>query len=469
MKRLRGVRAQLLLFIVLPLILSTIALGSVFAHERSMRRLVGERDLRAVRVAAAALSSAGGFQEGQHLEKVLAPLQSNPAIQVMLVDARQRIVYSTEPELVGQLGTQPGVVEALDGLSGLLYSAEPGDDQELVIAYAPITDQTAGAQQAEWALVVAEPWGEALSPWLRASLLGPLILLPAIALALSALWWAMQRVIRPLQRLDTQVAALSEGDLEAMQVPTGGIQEIQELQHAIAHMAVQLQVYQARMRSYLGVVTAAQEDERKRLARELHDQTIQDLIALRQRVQMARRKIEKDPAGTEARLAELQSMLETTMEEVRRFSRALRPMYLEEAGLVAALQALARDARQEGLQVSFQIEGKAQRLAPEIELALYRIIQAALQNTIRHSRASKVSLSIEYAQGVTIRVRDDGIGFVVPQRLSDLAEAGHYGLMGMQERAQLVAALFSVTSQPGDGTEIDVRWLPADSDHRIET
>jgi signal transduction histidine kinase len=222
------------------------------------------------------------------------------------------------------------------------------------------------------------------------------------------------------------------------------------------------------MRSYLGVVTAAQEDERKRLARELHDQTIQDLIALRQRVQMARRKAGGDPAGMEARFAELQSMLETTMEEVRRFSRALRPMYLEEAGLVAALQALARDARQEGLQVSFQVEGKAQRLSPEIELALYRIIQAALQNTVRHSRASKVSVSIEYAQGVTIRVRDDGIGFVVPQRLSDLAEAGHYGLMGMQERAQLVGALLSVTSQPGSGTEIDVRWLPADSDHRIE-
>ena len=463
MKRLRGAPAQLLLFIALPLILSAIALGSVFAHERSMRTMVGERNLRAVRVAATALSSASGLQEGQHLEKVLAPLQGNSGAQVILVDARQRIVYSTEPELVGQTSTQPGVVEALSGHSGLLYDAEPGGDRELVIAYAPIT-----GQETEWALVVAEPWGEALSPWLRASLLGPLILIPAIAIALSALWLAMQRVIRPLQQLDTQVAALSEGDLEAMQVPTGGIQEIQELQRAIAQMAVQLRVYQARMRSYLGVVTAAQEDERRRLARELHDQTIQDLIALRQRVQMARRKAGGDPAGMEARFAELQSMLETTMEEVRRFSRALRPMYLEEAGLVAALQALARDARQEGLQVSFQIEGKAQRLAPEIELALYRIIQAALQNTVRHSRASKVSLKIEYARGVTIRVCDDGIGFVVPQRLSDLAEAGHYGLMGMQERAQLVGALLSVTSQPGGGTEIDVRWLPADSDHRIE-
>jgi len=78
-------------------------------------------------------------------------------------------------------------------------------------------------------------------------------------------------------------------------------------------------------------------------------------------------------------------------------------------------------------------------------------------------------VSIEYDEGVTIQVRDDGIGFVVPQRLSDLVEAGHYGLTGMQERAQLAGALLSVTSQPGDGAKVSVRWVPADSDHRVES
>jgi signal transduction histidine kinase len=123
---------------------------------------------------------------------------------------------------------------------------------------------------------------------------------------------------------------------------------------------------------------------------------------------------------------------------------------------------------QEGLQISFQMEGKARRLASDIELALYRIIQAALQNTVRHSCASRVSVSIEYDECVTIQVRDDRMGFVVPQRIGDLAEAGHCGLMGMQERAQFVGALLSVRSKPGEGAEAGVRWVSADSDHRVE-
>jgi signal transduction histidine kinase len=241
------------------------------------------------------------------------------------------------------------------------------------------------------------------------------------------------------------------------------------------------------MRGYLGAVTAAQEDERKRLARELHDETIQDLIALKQRVQMARRKAAGDPAALDARLGELQDMLETTMGEVRRFSRALRPIYLEEAGLVAALEALARDATQqrpavdalpqdvshaalqhevpsapgEGApQVAFVVQGESRRLAPEAELALYRIVQEALHNADRHAQASNVRVGVEFDGDVTIRVQDDGIGFQVPARMSDLAMAGHYGLMGMQERAQLVGAQLVVRSQPGQGTTIEVHWRP---------
>jgi signal transduction histidine kinase len=268
------------------------------------------------------------------------------------------------------------------------------------------------------------------------------------------------------------------GNFGAVDAPVGGVEEIQKLQGALVRMAAQVRAYQQSMRGYLGVVTAAQEDERKRLARELHDETIQDLIALKQRVQMARRKAAADPAALDGRLAELQAMLETTMEEVRRFSRALRPIYLEEAGLVAALEALARDAAQHGvsrgaaqqaqpggaaqeaLQVAFEMEGEPCRLAPDAELALYRIVQEALHNVARHAQASNVQVGVEFNDGVTIRVQDDGVGFAVPAHVSDLAAAGHYGLMGMQERAQLVGAQLAVGSWPGMGTTIEVHWHP---------
>jgi signal transduction histidine kinase len=462
MKGLRGLSAQLLLFIVLPLfiVLSAIALGSVLVHQRSMRALVGERDLRAVRVAAVALAVPDALQNEPYVQAVLGELQATPGTVVMLVDAESRVVYGTDPQQVGQVSSHPGVGEALAGGSGLLYRADRPGGPEHVVAYAPLSVARSNGQRADWALVVEEPWAEVLSPWLRVTLFAPLILVIAVASTLVALWLAVQRVIHPLQRLDAQVVALGQGDFRAIEAPVGGIEEIGKLQEALARMAAQIQAYQASMRGYLGVVTAAQEDERKRLARELHDETVQDLIALKQRVQMARRKAARDPASLEPRLAELQTMLETTMDEVRRFSQALRPIYLEEAGLVAALEALAHDAGQDTLRVTFEAEGEPRRLAPETELALYRIVQEALHNAARHAQASNVRVGVEFNQGLTIRVQDDGIGFVAPQRLSDLAVSGHYGLMGMQERAQLVGAQFAIRSRPGMGTTIEVLWGP---------
>jgi signal transduction histidine kinase len=156
------------------------------------------------------------------------------------------------------------------------------------------------------------------------------------------------------------------------------------------------------------------------------------------------------------------------MEEVRRFSRALRPIYLEEAGLVAALEALTRDAGQDGTETTFEVRGDVQRLAPEVELALYRIVQEALHNVARHAQASAVRVGAEFQDGVMISVQDDGVGFAVPQRVDTLAEAGHFGLMGMHERAQLVGAHLAVRSRPGKGTTIEVHWRPAAPAGRTE-
>ncbi|HSJ52787.1 MAG TPA: sensor histidine kinase, partial [Anaerolineae bacterium] len=254
-----------------------------------------------------------------------------------------------------------------------------------------------------------------------------------------------------------EVTALGWGDFEAVAVPVGGIEEIQELQKAIVRMAGQIQAYQQSMHDYLGVVTAAQEEERKRLARDLHDDTIQNLIALKQRVQSLRRKAGQDPDTVQSRLAELQALLETTMDEVRRFSRALRPIYLEEAGLVAALEALARDTSQDGVDTAFEVQGDAWRLPPETELALYRIVQEALNNVTKHAQTARARVAVEFSeQQVAIRVEDGGVGFNVPGRVTELAEAGHYGLMGMQERAQLAGAQLRVQSQPGLGTAVVV-------------
>jgi len=458
MKRLRGLSAQLILYTILPLflVLSTVALGSVTIHQNSMREMVAERDLRTVRVVAAALAEPVLAQDSARVHGLLTELQMSPQTVVMLVDAQGRAVYHSEARLIGQLLSHPGVAEALAGKSGTLYRADKAGGDEHVVAFAPVPGSESG--QPPWALIIEEPWSEVASPWLRTSLVAPLLLVPAVALALVAIALGVARVVRPLQKLDGQVVALGWGDFDAVSTPVGGIEEIQELQKALAHMAAQIRAYQQSMRGYLGAVTRAQEDERMRLARELHDDTVQDLIALKQRVQMLRRKAYGDPAALDTPLTELQTMVETTMDEVRRFSRALRPIYLEEAGLVAALETLVRDTDCESLKVTFEMQGEIQRLATEVELALYRIVQEALNNAMRHARAACVGVSVGFAErDVTLSVQDDGAGFVVPERVGDLVTEGHYGLMGMQERAQLIGAKLTIRSQPGEGTRVEVR------------
>jgi len=451
--RLRGISAQLLLLIVLPLFLALAALafGSVAVHERAMRTMVGERDLRSAQSAAAALSALGRAPDDQVLRETLDALRGTSEATVILVEDTGHLVYYSGQRPAEEATSHPGVAEALSGGSGVLYQPDGPDRREQIVAYTPVRlGASAGA------LVVAEPWSEVVSPWLSTSLFAPLLLVPAIAITLLALWLAVERIVRPLQRLDAQVTALGWGKFDAVEAPVGGIEEIRELQKAVRHMATQIRNYQQGMQDYLGAITTAQEEERKRLARELHDEAIQGLVVLVQRVQMARRNLARDPDAVGAQLAEVQSLLEAIMDDVRRFSRALRPIYLEEAGLVAALEGVATDAEQRGLEVRLDVEGEPWRLPPDAELALYRIVQEALSNVARHAQASRVQVRLAYDQDVTIRVQDDGRGFTANQRVTDLAAAGHYGLMGMQERAQLVGAHLTVASQPGAGTTVQV-------------
>jgi signal transduction histidine kinase len=422
--------------------------------------MVGERDLEAVRTAAAALSDPA-HTDSRHIKDVLGELQGSPQTTVMLVDREDRVLYHSDPRQVGRLSSHPGVAEALSGLSGVVYRPDVPGGKEHVVAYAPVPLARPGGGQPEWALVVEEPWAEVASPWLRVSLAVPLVLILVVAFALFALWLGVQQVIQPLQRLDAEVSALGRGDFQAVSAPVGGIEEIEELQKALARMAAQTYAYQQSIQSYLDALTTAQEEERTRVARELHDQTVQDLIALKQMVQSARRRPSPDAASLNAQWAELQTAIDATLDEVRRFTRALRPIYLEEAGLVAALETLVRDTSRSPLHAGLTVVGEPLRLPQETELALYRIVQEALNNVVRHARASNASVHLGFGEHeLEIRVQDDGSGFTPPERMSDLVQEGHYGLMGMHERARLIGARLAIRSG-SEGTLVEVR-LPVD-------
>jgi signal transduction histidine kinase len=224
-------------------------------------------------------------------------------------------------------------------------------------------------------------------------------------------------------------------------------------------MARRIQAYQRGMHDYIAAMTQGQEEERRRLARELHDDTVQSLIVLNHRVEKAQKLLSKDPDSAARPLAEVRVSLAAAIEGVRRFSRDLRPIYLEDLGFIPALEVLAREADgQDGPSVRFSLEGHVRRLSPDMELAAYRIVQEAINNVLKHAQATEAHVSVGFEPGyLRLTVRDNGRGFVPPDVPDLFAHRGHFGLMGMQERALLYGGRLSIDSAPGSGTDVSVR------------
>jgi two-component system, NarL family, sensor histidine kinase DegS len=140
--------------------------------------------------------------------------------------------------------------------------------------------------------------------------------------------------------------------------------------------------------------------------------------------------------------------------------RDLRPIYLEELGLVSALGMFAQNTRRNGTQVTFDVTGDERRLPDDAELAIYRIAQAAVNNAVRHAHPKTVVLQVDFAsEGVLLTAEDDGTGFVPPDAPGDLAREGHFGLIGMYERATRLGGHLSIRSAPGHGTKL-AAFLP---------
>ncbi len=399
-------------------------------------------------------TAVGVFSPNGLARRVLADtFPAGDQTRAFIVDAEGRVLYQSgiaASESDTLRGNHPGVAEALRGESGTTYIVV--GDSEHVVAYAPV-------ELVGWALVIEEPWEAVDNPLLRTTQAAPLILIPILLFALIALGFGIRQIVQPLRVLEQQASELTWGRFEAIEKPVGGIAEIRNLQAELRRMAQKVKASQQNLRGYLGAITAGQEDERRRLARELHDDTVQALVALDQRAQLAQMAAKRESPQAVERFAELREMIASLIEEVRRIIRALRPIYLEDLGLLSAIEMLARDLETaSGARVSFSTGGQPRRLPSGHEIAIYRIVQEALNNAARYAEARSVNVAAVFEPTeFVVRVRDDGKGFPAPERVSDLAASGHYGLMGMQERAELIGGRLTITSSPGGGTAIELR------------
>ncbi len=212
------------------------------------------------------------------------------------------------------------------------------------------------------------------------------------------------------------------------------------------------------LRFYLRELTRSQEEERNRIARELHDDTIQALVVLSRQLDNLASSGKGFSKDKRAVLEHLWQQTNNIMQGVRRLSQDLRPPALDRLGLLPALEWLVTDvSRYSGIAIKPQVLGTERRMPPEVELMLFRIAQEALRNMWRHSQANEAELIVEFDVGrIRITVKDNGKGFDLPKSVGDLTRSGKLGLAGMQERVQLLGGNITLESKPGKGTSIIV-------------
>jgi len=216
---------------------------------------------------------------------------------------------------------------------------------------------------------------------------------------------------------------------------------------------------QENMRFYVQQITRAQEDERKRIARELHDESSPPLLLLIQHLDaIASSQKPKLPRKLKGELEDIRTQAVEALEGLRGCAQDLRPRILDDLGLVAALEWMAENLIKDyGIDTKVEVVGVEKDLPDESQLLLFRIAQEALSNIRRHANASRAWITMEFHDDkLLLTVRDNGKGFRLPQRIEYFPSVGKLGLAGMQERARLFGGQLEIQSKPGQGTTVTV-------------
>jgi signal transduction histidine kinase len=221
-------------------------------------------------------------------------------------------------------------------------------------------------------------------------------------------------------------------------------------------------VMESNLRDLSAQVLSAQEDERKRISRELHDEIGQALTAINVTITMLKRQVVSDPAF-QSNVAEAEQLLARTMDTVHSFARELRPAMLDHLGLQSALRAhILAFTRRTGIRTELVSHSHLARVDERLAEVLFRVAQEALNNVFKHARATAAKIEFTSTDGALgMEIRDNGCAFDVKKEL-ECERGGHLGLLGMQERIRLVNGSFSIESSMGSGTRIRVK-VPFDA------
>ncbi|NLE08064.1 MAG: PAS domain S-box protein [Dehalococcoidales bacterium] len=210
------------------------------------------------------------------------------------------------------------------------------------------------------------------------------------------------------------------------------------------------------LRYYLQQITRAQEEERKRIARELHDDTAQRMLSLSRQIDNFIRNQSEINDSFLSFLKNLRGQIGEGVEAVHRYAQDLRPSLIDDLGLIAALRSYAKRAREyDDMVISLRVKGQERRLPSEVEMLLYRVIQEALNNVWKHAEATMIQIDVIFEEKrVVVCVTDNGKGFNISETVSSVPHTGKLGIIGMQERAKLLGGVLKFESSPGKGTRV---------------
>jgi two-component system, NarL family, sensor histidine kinase UhpB len=250
----------------------------------------------------------------------------------------------------------------------------------------------------------------------------------------------LEKLIEEMEKVDLgRPGPLLPGSIDGI----GETEEVERIELAFLRMIHRLEAERRRAGS---AALQAQEEERARVARDLHDEVNQSLTGLLLRLEAVR---EAAPPELEPELAETRSLANQAMRELLSLARQLRPTALDDLGLVAAIGGQVEQLERPGLAGELKAEGDFSDLDDDVQLVVYRVAQEAITNAARHAEAQRITVSLHRTeQGVELQVSDDGRGFAFEQ-----SERG-LGIGGMRERALLVGAELTIESRPGHGTTV---------------
>jgi signal transduction histidine kinase len=417
------------------------------------------------------------------INQVLHSVSVGKKSYIEVIDANEIVIASYDPSSVlthhdheGALGRMiveryPGIRESGQGFS----NARPGEKGKDILAVVPL-------KIAPWAVIVGESENEIFAP---ARELQKKFLILVIIFIATSIVFAMgmsKSIVKPIKSLisATNRVALGElanpvGDLGSDEILllsrsfddmrkklAESLENIQrynaELEHRVAVRTEQIRRSQKKVENLLKMVISSQEEERRRIARGLHDEILQDLSAFLIRLDICR--LYPEQRSTE-KIDEMKAIMLKTLDDIHNVIQGMRPLILDDLGLDAAVVwLLDKHLGAKGIDYHLGTDNfTGKRFAARIEITLFRIIQEAIVNIARHSEAKNVLLTITANdRSVGVCIEDDGRGFDVQETLKNISDVGRgLGIMGMTERASLLDGKFAIHSTPGEGTRMSVR------------